>query len=61
MGKHGLTDLTFPSLLQKKKKKKKKKCAHIYSGLLLSLKKNEVKPFAETWMDLQIITLNEVS
>ena len=34
---------------------------HIYSGILLSHKKNEIMPFSATQMDLDIIKLSEVS
>ena len=34
---------------------------HIYSGTLLSQKKNKVMPFAATWMDPEIMILSEVS
>ena len=34
--------------------------AHIYNGILLSHKKDKIMPLAATWMDLEIITLNEV-
>ena len=39
----------------------KEDVVHIYSGILLSHKKNKIMPFAVTWMYLEIIILNEVS
>ena len=39
-----------------------KKMWYIYTvGYYSAIKKNEILPFAETWMDLEIIVLNEVS
>ena len=34
---------------------------YIHNGILLSHKKDEILPFATTWMDLEIIILGEVS
>ena len=35
--------------------------AHIYNGILLSHKKNEILPFSAMWMDLENIMLSEIS
>ena len=39
----------------------KQDVVHIYSGILLSHKKNGIMPFAATQMQLEIITPSEVS
>ena len=39
----------------------KEDVVHIHNRILLGHKKNELMPFAVTWMDLEIIILNEVS
>ena len=38
-----------------------KKVVHIYTGILLSHKKDEIMPFTATWMGLDIVILNEVN
>ena len=39
----------------------KEDIVHIYNGILLSHKKNEVMPFAATCLDLEPIMLSEFS
>ena len=33
---------------------------HIYNGILLGYKKNEIIPFAAAWLQLEIVILSEV-
>ena len=39
----------------------KEDVVHIYDGILLSHKKNEIGSFVETWMDLETVIQSEVS
>ena len=38
----------------------KEDVVYMYNGILV-IKKNEIMPFAATWMDLEIIILSQVS
>ena len=39
----------------------KEDMVHLHNGILFSHKKDEIMPFAVTWMHLEMITLNEVN
>ena len=39
----------------------KENVLYIHNGVLLSNKKNEILPFATTWMELEGIRLSEIS
>ena len=39
----------------------KEDVVHIYNGMLLRQKRNEIGSFVETWMDLETVIQSEVS
>ena len=38
----------------------KEAAVHIYNGILLGHRRDEILPFGTTWMDLEIIILSEI-
>ena len=38
----------------------KEDVVHIYKGILLSHKRNEILPFAKTWMDLKTVIQSDI-
>ena len=39
----------------------KEKSGYLYNGIILIHEKNEIRPFAASWMDLEITILSEIS
>ena len=52
---------TMKKMLLIQRRHQRKDMVHIYNGILLSHKKNEIMLFAATWMVLEIIIPGEVS
>ena len=45
----------------KKKNPMDKDVVHVYNGVLLSIKENEIVPLTATWQDLETLILSEES